>query len=531
MRSAFAGTARLARLISRVDRVRLSIWALVLGTLPAGVASSFATLYPTEPERAGLVATVATSPGLVALLGPVNGTSVGALTAWRIGAFGAVFVALMAVFTVLRHTRLDEEEGRRELLGATVVGRFAPLAASLVVVWLVSLVIGLLTAGGLIGVGENFSGSMAFGLGWMLTGVVFAGLGGVTAQITEGTSAARALAGGAVALFFILRMLGDGFVDRGLGWLSWLSPVGWVGQLQPFGEVRWWVFLLFAISAAVLVAIALALVRKRDVGAGLFATRHGDADAASYLASSLGLAWRLHRRRLIGWSLAVIVFGVVWGGLADTIATLLDENPQLAEIMEALGGASLVDAFFAAAMGIIAFLVSVYAINHALFPRAEEHALRAEQVLATATSRSTWVGSHLIFAFAGPIVLMAFAGLAAGLTYSIVGDAGLSVVGDLVDTGVAQLPAIWVTAAIAVALYGLAPRMVGLGWGFLVAFLLLGQLGPILQFPEWTLNLSPFSHVPTPPDQYQLVPLVALTLLAAGLVAAGVWGLRERDMG
>lgn len=529
--STFTGTVQLTRLILRVDRVRLTVWALVLGALPAGVASSFAALYPTEPERAGLVSTVASSPGLVALLGPVNGTSVGSLTVWRIGAIGAVFVALMAVFTVLRHTRLDEEEGRRELLGATVLGRFAPLAASFTAVGLVAVVIGLLATLGLVGVGESLSGSLAFGLGWMLTALVFAGLGGVAAQLTEGASAARAIAGGAIALFFIFRMLGDGLVDRGLGWLSWLSPIGWVGQLRAFGEERWLVLLIYLVSAAALVAVSLRLASERDVGAGFFATRHGEAEAPGYLSSALGLAWRLHRRRLVGWSIAVMVFGVVWGGLADTIATLLEDNPQLAEIIEALGGASLVDAFFAAAMGIIALIVSIYAISHALFPRAEEEALRAEHILATSTTRGAWVGSHLVFAFAGPVLLMALAGLTAGLTYSAVGDSGLAVVGDLVDTGMVQLPAIWVTAGIAVALYGLVPRLVALAWGFLVAFLILGQLGPILQFPDWSLNLSPFGHVPTPPDQYELIPLVTMTVVAAGLVAVGMWSLSKRDMG
>ena len=37
----------------------------------------------------------------------------------------ALIAALVSVLTVVRHTRTEEEAGRRELLGATVLGRYA----------------------------------------------------------------------------------------------------------------------------------------------------------------------------------------------------------------------------------------------------------------------------------------------------------------------------------------------------------------------------------------------------------------------
>jgi ABC-2 type transport system permease protein len=32
--------------------------------------------------------------------------------------------------------------------------------------------------------------------------------------------------------------------DAGPHWLSWLSPLGWMQQLRPFADERWWVLLL-----------------------------------------------------------------------------------------------------------------------------------------------------------------------------------------------------------------------------------------------------------------------------------------------
>jgi ABC-2 type transport system permease protein len=94
-----------------------------------------------------------------------------------------------------------------------------------------------------------------------------------------------------------------------------------------------------------------------------------------------------------------------------------------------------------------------------------------------------------------------------------------------------QLPAVWVLTGIAMALYGLAPGFVAVSWGFLVAFLLLGQLGQILQFPQWTLDLSPFSHIPmVPAEELEAMPLVILVLIAGGLIGAGLVGFRRRDV-
>jgi ABC-2 type transport system permease protein len=243
------------------------------------------------------------------------------------------------------------------------------------------------------------------------------------------------------------------------------------------------------------------------------------------------LAWRLHRGAVLGWSVGIALFAVVWGGLADTLGDLFEENPQLADIFEALGGTgALTEVFFAAAMGIVALIVSGYSIGAALRMQSEENGLRAEHILATPTPRLNWAGSHVLYALVGPVLLMALAGLAAGATYgAITGDiAGWMT--DLFESALLYVPAIWVLAGIAVLLYGLAPRFTALSWGVLVASLLLGQLGPILQLPQWSMDLSPFTHVPTPPESVSTAPLLLLTAVGGSLVAIGVRGFERRDL-
>src|SRR5947209_6040475 len=135
------GTGILARLALRRDRIMLPVWVYVVVAGVASNAFTFARLYKTESSRQSLVASGLGNPALIFLYGRLNGDSVGALTAWRYGVWGAIFAALMSVFLVVRHTRADEETGRLELIGSARVGRQAPLASALAVAVLANAVL------------------------------------------------------------------------------------------------------------------------------------------------------------------------------------------------------------------------------------------------------------------------------------------------------------------------------------------------------------------------------------------------------
>lgn len=526
------GTGRLARLILRRDRVRLPIWIAVLAVLPIGTARAFIDLYPTAAEREQLANTVASTPAMVAFLGPIHGSSIGSLTAWRVGTLGSVLVGLMAVLTVIRHTREEEESGRRELLGSTVVGRNALLLAALLVAGGAGLALGLIVTVGLIGTGLSATGSLAFGLGYLAVALVFAAVASVAAQLTEGSGAARGIAISVVGASFLLRVAGDGGEASGLGWLSWLSPIGWFTRLRPFAGEHWWVLALSVGLAVPLVLVAVALSSVRDAGAGVFAARPGPARAAPALSTPLGLAWRLERGALLAWTLGLATFGVVFGSLANGVGDLLKDNPQLAEIFEQLGGeAGITDAFFGVAMGILALIVTAYAMRATLRLRVEEESLRAELVLATATTRLRWVTSHLVFAVLGPMAILTVAGIVAGAIYgAVIGDPG-GQIPRVAGASLIHTPAVWVLVGLTLAIYGWAPRLTSVSWGVLVGCLLLGQLGELLRFPQWALNLSPFSHVPDlPAVESVITPLLILTGVAAAWLVAGMIGFQRRDV-
>jgi ABC-2 type transport system permease protein len=294
------------------------------------------------------------------------------------------------------------------------------------------------------------------------------------------------------------------------------------------------VFGLAAVAVVLLVAVSFRLSARRDLGGGQLPTRLGPAGAAPSLRSALGLAWRLQRTTLAAWLLAFVVYGGVVGGVAKGIAAQLGTSQVLHDVLARLGGpGALVDAYFGTVMGLLGTLAAGYAIASVLRLRSEEVAGRAEPVLATATSRLRWVASHSVFAFLGPALLLVLGGLATGLAYgAAVGDLPQQS-GRLVVAALVQLPAVWLLAGLALALVGVLPHAaVAASWVVLSLCVLITEIGVSLQLSQWTLDLSPFTHVPKLPGApAAATPLLWLTALAAVLLAVGLRGMRTRDIG
>lgn len=527
---AFAGTWQLVRLNLRRDRIMLPLWlvALVL-TLYSSVAGT-AALYPTEQGRAEAAAAINSNPAVVALYGPATDLqSLGGLATWKPNTFLAILIALMSTLVVVRHTRADEESGRLELLGAGVVGRHAALTAALVVAFGANVLTALLMMVSITGQGLPGDGVVVLSLGFAAIGCVFAAVAAVAAQLTESARTATGITATALAGAFLLRAAGD---SSAATWLSWLSPIGWAQKAHPFGELRWWPLLLPLGLVALATVVAYAFAARRDLAAGLLPPRPGPAQGS--LRTPLALAWRLHRGQLLGWSVGFAVLGGVLGSIASTVGQVIgDQGGPLRDFLERLGGGqTLVDAYIGTSMGIAGVVATAYAVQAALRLRAEENAQRVESLLATRVGRIPWALSHVAMAVLGPVVLLGVAGLTAGLAHGAQqGDLG-GQLPRVFGAALVQLPAVWVVVGITLALFGLAPRYATAGWGALVVFLLVGELGPSFNLSQLALDVSPYTHVPKLPyADLAPLPLLVLTAIALVLTMAGLAGFRRRDVG
>jgi len=293
----------------------------------------------------------------------------------------------------------------------------------------------------------------------------------------------------------------------------------------------WWVLALSLGVATGVSALAYVLAARRDFAAGLLPDRPGPAAASARLRSPLALAWRLQRGSLFTWAATFATVGVVVGGLVSSVGNFAN-NPQARNFIIKLGGEHiLTDAYLALELGIAGILAAVFGVRSVMRLRAEESSLLAEPVLATAVGRVRWAWSHLTVALAGSALLLVVVGISAGVVSALqLSDAGLGarvLVGALV-----QIPAAWSVVGIVVAAFGLVPRAIVIGWVALLAFVLLGEFGPLFNLSQTVMNISPFAHVPRiPGGTFAVAPMIWLTAIAAGLIVMGLGGFRRRDVG
>jgi ABC-2 type transport system permease protein len=529
--SALTGTGTLIRFILRRDRVRIPVWVLAIALSVMGSVASFADTYPTAADRRDR-ADVLDSPMASLFTGPgydLDDYTYGAMTANEMLPLTAMAVALMSIFLVVRHTRAEEESGRTDLIRAAVVGRHAVTAATLTVVGGANLLLcALLTLGLPASLdGLSTSGSLAFAAALAGIGFVFAGVALLVAQLTVGARVALGAASIVMGATYLVRSIGD----MGNGVLSWLSPFGWATEARAYVNERWWTLLPAIATTAVLVGAAILISARRDVGSGLLADRPGPARASRLLGSPFGLALRLQRASLVWWSVSLFLLGLVYGGFAEQAGELYEDIDAIDDYLVRIGDADAADQYLALTLLISALIAGGYTIQSTLRLRSEESALRAEPILATPVSRWRWVSSHLAMALGGSAVLLLAYGVGVGTTRAIsAGDAGE--LPRLLGAALAYLPALWVFAGLATALFGLIPRVVGVAWAALGVLAFIGFFGPLLQLPDWAYDLSPVEHIPRlPVADFTVVPLAVLTAIAAGLLALGLTGFRQREVG
>jgi ABC-2 type transport system permease protein len=524
-----AGIGTMVRLVVRRNRVRLVVWWVVLVGLFAYVGAYYKSLFTTQAALDDFGA-LSNTPSIKALTGlaAVPNTLGGAV--WtKIWMTCALSLAFGVVFLVTRSGRADEEVGRTELLRSRMLGRDAYSVAS----WLVNAVLCVAVgagialasaASGLDPAGAGIAGSLVLGASVTGVGLLAIGVGAVAGQVTSTSRGANALGSVVLGVFYMLRMVGD----LGDGRLTWVSPVGWGQEMQPWGANRWWPFILLVALTGVLLTVAARLEARRDLGAGMMPDRPGPAGAPARYATPLGLALRLQRGPIIGWSATIVLSALLFGSVVQAMTNLMADAGSTATAM--IGGTS-VDALLSLLAMMIAMLTTVFALQSAASLRADEASGIVEPQLAGALSRTRWAVQRLLIPAVGTAVLLLVGGACMGAGYgSLVGDPGQT--GRLALAALAYWPAVMVLVGVAVALFGWLPRLATpLTWGVLSAMWFVVIIGDALHLPGWVLDVLPFSATPHQPlVPLTWTPLVVMTLVAVGLVWAGLDRFARRDV-
>ncbi len=537
----YTGTWRLIRLALRRDRITLPINIVLVALMAGASAPALVTTYGDVETQTAYV--LSSAPSIVGRLfqGTVQGVNLGSIVMAEVYLFTAVLMAIMSIFIITRHTRHNEETGSGEMIAAGIVGRKAMLTAALVVAVGANILTGLLIFAMYAPITElDATGSAFMSLSLTMVGIFFAGVASITAQLSGFRRGANGMAIGILIAFFLIRGAGDALGDistDGLSvtpsWLTWLSPFGWGYQVLPYNGDKIFPLILLATAIAVTFVVGFYLLRKRDVGSGLFPARAGSARAKKSLLGASRLARRLQRGGLIGWSFGFAISGLLMGVLTNDFRATFEEAEAFQNLLEqAGGGGNFAQSVFAAMFPLMAAMLAGYVVSALLKMYDEEASGRVEYLFGTALGRARWAMSHIGNTLFGIVFNLFIMGAIGGGAYAYLSEAGDATFLEILGASLANIPAMALFMAIIVFVYSIFGRFVrSFAWSFYAYVALISSIASIFTWPQWVLNISPFSHTPpVPSDDVDIFPLYVMSAAATFLIAASLVALRRRDV-
>ena len=523
------GVRPLLKVSLHQDARNIGPWVLLISVLSASSVLGYTWVFPDQAERADLAMTVGANPALSLIFGPARDLmTADGFNAWRAGMLGAFFAGIMTILIVTRNTRAQEDSGQAELLASGVMSRPTRLATALAMAVVASIALFVLASILTVLFGGDPVNTMMLAATFMMSGLVWAGVGAIAAQLGSDARSASSISIAVIGAFFVAR----GYIDASQApdWMVWLTPFGWLEQVQPASGHNPWPLLLALAFAALLFAIAFALQSRRDFGMGLIPPRRGPA-RGGWVARPWGLTFRLNLGSVISWTLAFVVLGVVFGVLATSVGEVLAANPMVGQALAAgaVSPSQLAFAFLVTILSLVGIIAAVYGVQIVMRVYTEESGDRVDPLLAGSLSRPRYLATTALIAFLGPAIAVLVGGTVIGFVAAASEPNVIAT--DVVRQSVATIPAVWTLTALSLAVVGAAPRVRLIGWMGVVAAFALTILGPLFKLWDWILGISPFWHVPNvtspDPDWSGLLWISLVTLL---FVAIGFAGFRRRDV-
>ena len=479
--------------------------------------------HTTAHKGGGLMVPLAANPAVRAIYGlPTALNTLGGFAVWRVELFVMLLGTVWITLATTRVLRGDEESGRLDLVLATPLSLRRSTLTSASALLTAALLSAVLTAAVLEAAGAGAAGSWLYGAGIGLLMTTFLAIAALSSQLVPERRRATGFAMGVLFGAFVLRMWADGSTTA--GWARWLTPFGWVENLHAFGANDLFPLVALVAAPVVLGALAVLLVRRRDVGAGVLRADDSTTGSTRLLSGPLAFAARRQMAELTGWGAGVAVLGILSGGLAESLVGFPQAQPAATALLEQVGmGAAVTPAGFVAIMNVFyAVVLAAYAIAAVHADYEDETTDRLDLPYSNPVTRTAWAGSTLTATVAALLALTAVLGCATWVG-SAIARAGLSA-GDAFSSAANVLVVPILFFGLALLLHGIRPSWTVSVTGILaVGLYLVDLIGPALSWPAWVVDVSPYHHlalVPAEPASWG--PL--LVILAIG-IAAGTTGL------
>jgi ABC-2 type transport system permease protein len=524
----------IARITARTS-VRAGIgWGVVFGLYVATQALTYATTYKTLASRLVLATQFGHNVGISALVGPaIRIDTVPGFTAWKCLTVLAIMGAVWGVLASTKLTRGEEDAGRWELLLAGQVTRRSAAQQALVgmgagaAALFVSSAVFFIVVGRSSKVDIGVGAALYFSLAVACGALMFLAVGAICGQLSTSRRQAIGFASAILGASYAIRMIADS--GSGLSWLRWITPLGWIEELQPLTSPRSLALLPIAAFVVVLGVGTLFLAGRRDLGAGTFPDRSSIANARRLPTRPFGLAVFLSRGTLLAWAGSIVAYGLLLGSIAKSGGEMITASRSLRNVFARLG-ISGAEAYLSVAFLLMAVTLSFVAVGQVNAARKEESGGQLENLLVRPLSRTSWLAQRIGLATVVIVLGGALAGVStwvgavsdhADVRFLSLLDAGLNV----------AVPSLLIFGVGVLAL-GVVPRMVSLvTYAVLVWFLLVEILGSAVTANHWILDLSGYHQMAaapaTPVDWTSNAVMVALAVAAASL---GVAVFDRRDV-
>ena len=531
--TSLANLGAYSRFVWRSNWLRLAVWALLTVGMIGFVAVYYLRMFGTDWQALKDFGDIAATPPMNALVGVItNPYTLGGAIWCKYWMFGAMMLQIGLLYLTTRNLRGDEDAGRAELTRAYPLGLHSRLLATVWINIAGALVIGVLCGPMVASVisqsdwGGGATGAYMFGLSVATMGILGVGIAAFTNQVAPTNGGANGLGVGAIAVFYVIRMVGD---MNSADVLLWISPIGWGQKVDPWGANRAWPMLLQVLLALVLIAVAWMLETRRDLGAGLVAARPGSSKALRLTTTSVGLSLRTQRASIIAWLLGVMIMGDLLGGVVQKMADMIESSGAFtgAAVQAGLNGTVALMA------GIMALAITAFAIQSVSTVRANEEAGLAEAQLAGPLSRTGWALRRLAVAFVVTIVVLVVAGGMMGYAYVASGQ-GIdpSWQTTCVKAVLVYLPAVALLMSVFVLGFGWWPRQcVAVTWAVLALMFIGTIVGVATGIPQRILDLMPYQALPAiPAVPMNWTPVLVESAIAVVFTVAGLAGFRRRNV-
>lgn len=526
----FSKTGKLSKFIVRRDRIRISLWLIGITFFTLIVPIAYVEMFDSQQERDIFEETMR-NPAMTAMVGPgdLDNYTVGAMTAHGMLLFTAIAVGLMSILLVNRHTRADEEEGRIEMIRSLPVGRLAYVNATLVVYIITNVILALITGFGLYALGiesMGLEGSLSYSAALGATGIFFASMTALFAQITESSRGSVGISIAFLLIAYLVRAIGDVSNEA----LSWFSPLGWVTKTEAYSNNNWWPISLLIGASIILIVVANYLNGIRDLGAGFLPAKPGRKNASQFLQSPLGLAMRIQRTTLIAWGVGMFILGASYGSVFGDLDSFFEGNELLEQMLASEEGFSYTEQFLPMLMIIMSILATIPTLMSLMKIHGEEKKGRIDSLLGSAVSRTKLSGSYLLITILTGFIMVSFSAIGLWTAAVSVMDEPLSV-GTIYSSAIVYYPAVLVMIGLAMFLIGYIPKLSSFIWIYVLYTFFVLYLGGLLDVPEWLGKLTPFGYIPQLPiEDMNWVSIIILTGIAILLMVVGTIGFKKRDI-